>query len=96
MIIVTIKPAAPVRRAPGSDLELSRALRQSLERQPWYADATAQMFVADGVVTIEGFVSDEAFAGALCAVAGDVAGASNVCDALIRVDAVAGCVLVMT
>jgi osmotically-inducible protein OsmY len=53
------------------------------------------LFVADGIVTVEGFVTDEAFAQALCAVARDVAGADKVCDGLMRVDAVSGSVLVM-
>ncbi len=96
MIVVTTKPDAVARRSRRNDLVLSRTLRQALQRQPWYADASAQMFVTDGVVTVEGFVADEAFAEALCALARDVAGAGNVRDALIRVDAVAGCVLVMT
>ncbi len=96
MIVITTKPAAPAQTPSDIDLALSRTLRQALERQPWSADAPAQLFVTDGVVTVEGFVADEAFAAALCAAARDVAGANNVRDALIRVDAVAGCVLAMT
>ena len=95
IIVANVTPTGSPAGADGSDVALRQRLQAALERQPWYADATAQLFVEDGVVTVDGLATDEALAQALCSVARGVAGADKVRDALIRVDAVSGSALAL-
>ena len=91
--MIIVQPAPSACKAPSEDEALSRQLQAVLEQQPWFSDGTAQLFVADGIVTIEGFLADDGFGQALCAAVRGVAGEGNVRDELIRIDALSGCVL---
>ncbi len=91
--MIIVQPAPSACEAPSGDQALSRQLQAVLERQPWFSDGTAQLFVADGVVTVEGLLADDAFGQALCTAARSVAGEENVRDELIRVGTVSGCAL---
>lgn len=91
--MIIVRPAPPACGTQNSDEALSQRLRDALEQQPWFSNGNAQVLVVDGVVTIGGFLADDAFGQALCAAVCSVAGAGSVRNELIRIGTVSGCAL---
>jgi CBS domain-containing protein len=80
---------APV-EAGGTDTEILARLRDALEDQPWFTARNIVLSVDDGIVRIQGAVTDDRMRAALRVAAQNVSGRTDVKDEVLVIDPTTG------
>jgi CBS domain-containing protein len=85
--------AKPAKVTPGTDAGIRAAILAELDRQPWAPRAVIKVEVKDGIVTLNGTITDERERMALKVAAENVGGVKSVVDHLVWVEPLSGMVI---